>query len=80
MAEVGNGGTSVPLSNQLGIWPQVEKIRGEVNDAELKAKGMVSARCGCGYIWFVSAHEAEKENGLKGETSPEEQCDGLVAR
>ena len=28
----------------------------------------------------VSAHEAEKENGLKGETSPDDECDGLVAR
>jgi hypothetical protein len=71
-AEAGKGGTSVLLSIQPGICMCAEKVRGDVTAEELKTKVSGSARFGCVYREVVSAHEVEKENGLNGETSPEE--------
>jgi hypothetical protein len=39
----------------------------------LNAKEIGSAKFGCEYIRFVSAHEAENENGLNGETFPDDE-------
>ena len=80
MADAGNGGASVPASSQFGICAFVVKVLGEAIGFELTAKEIASVKCGCVYIVLVPAHEAEKENGLKGETSPDDECDSLVPR